>query len=608
MSMYRRQNKNSAFSSAKKNTLKTIWTPGGRLPDMSRLERRPGKKILRFVVIFLIFFALLTAFTWLGLYFTQGKYQEGGIRLEIQGPDEVNNFDEFELLIKYQNNERSPMAMSYLSLRYPQELQISETIPAADDENKTKWSIGTINAEKEGVIILKGKILGRIQSVINLQATLTYKPSNFNSEFQQVKTKEILLKDSPLELTLEAPGEINSGEAMELNLSCRNIAIDKLENLTISLALPPAFLIEKTEPALENNQKLVLNELLPEEEKKIKIKGLFSSDAEGDYDLGFNLSKDFGERSYILKETKQTVKVARNNLALRLFVNERLENQQAKLSDTLQFRIDLDNHGEDTFENVSLTFSAESPLMDWDSLSGINKGKKVNHSLVWDKSNLPSLAKIKAGEKLSFSFQLNLLKSAPPQTDPLIRFSSRVKIGKLNNKEIQAERRSQEIIIKTGSDLRLQAMARYYDDKRRALGSGPLPPEVSKETKYRLVWQINNSYHELTNLKISAVLPDNVRFEGKKTAEAGDLVFNPATRMLEWQINQMPLNIKKLEAQFDVAIVPQENERGNLVLLLGDSLAEATDAVLQSQIVSRAGALNSNLTGDKFAEGKGMVK
>jgi hypothetical protein len=140
------------------------------------------------------------------------------------------------------------------------------------------------------------------------------------------------------------------------------------------------------------------------------------------------------------------------------------------------------------------------------------------------------------------------------------------------------------------------------------LGSGPLPPEVGQETRYRLIWQISNSYHELSDIKVSADLPGTIRFEGKKTLDAGTLSFDPEKRTVEWIINRLPLSVKNLEAQFEVLVVPSEEDRGRLLLLLSESQAAAQDTALQSQIVARAGALNSNLAGDKYAEGQGVVK
>jgi hypothetical protein len=606
MSSYYRKNK--LRFSTKKEVLKSIWAPDGRIPDLTRLERRRRHWFFRFTISLIIFLGLLAGISWLGLYLTEGKYKEGGVQIDLEAPEEVNNLEEITIKITYRNNDKFPLASSSINLRYPPEIQFEKAEPKADDETMNNWTLGSLEAGKEGSIILQGKVLGVTGSKITLQAILNYKPANFNSEFQSVKTAEIFIKDSPIQMNFDGPTERISGEPLEISLTYQNISLNKLSDIQLALSFPSSFLLEQTEPALTNNQILSIKNLNPGEEKQIKIKGTFPSEAGGNYEFKATASLILDDNNYLLKETNYTIKINKSNLILHLFVNELSENQQIRAGDKLSIRISLDNQSENKLENLTLQFLADSPLIDWESFEGEAKGNLERNRMTWNQNNLAQLGKMEKGDKLDFSFKIKLVPNPNPQIEPLIKLNALVKIGKLNGRPVQTEGRSEEITLKVGSDLQLFSSAYYFNENKQPVGSGPLPPEVGKETHYRLVWQLTNSYHELTNIKVRASLPDNIRFEGQKAIEAGTLSFDPQTRNIIWEINRFPLSVKKLKVEFEVSTIPTEADRGKIILLLSDSQGEALDTALQTSIVVQAKALTSNLEHDKFAEGQGVVR
>ncbi|MDP3245297.1 MAG: hypothetical protein Q8M83_06635 [bacterium] len=596
-------------SPPKKDLLKSIWSQeNGRLPNMAKLDRQKRSRLFRFLTGLTFFVALLAGITWLGLYFTSGRNQSEGIKINIESPTEVDNLKEIDVKIKYQNTDSQPLATASLYLRYPQELQIINAEPAADNENNNQWTMGTVEARQNGEIDLKVKILGDANTKINLQAIFTYKPANFNSEFQVINSTELTIKEPLIDLAFAEPGEALPGESLGLEITLRNNNTESFTNAALDLVLPPSFLVDKIEPAMTNNQRLTFKELAPDQEQKIKIRGVFASEAEGSYDIVANFVSLVGDKNYLLKSAKQTVQVTKSNLILRLFINEQAENQQAKLGDTLQIRMDLDNQSENEFEGVILKLLANSPLLDWKSLTGDNKAKVENNIATWDSSSFAKLAKIKANDKLSLNFKINLQSATNSQTDPTIKFSAKAAIGKINGKAVQTEIKTGEIAIRVGSDLGLQTWARYYDDNHKALGSGPWPPEMDKESHLVVFWRLTNNYHELQNLKVTTELPPNIRFDGKKDLTAGNLSFDPNKRIITWDISRLANTVNEVEAQFNISVLPQASDSGKILLLTGETQVVATDSVLGSQIAARSGALNSSLPNDKFAEGKGTVK
>ncbi len=586
--------------------LQAIWSEGGRVPDMSRMERKKRGYFSRVFAALVVFFGLLAGISWLGLFLTQGNGKSEGITLQIDAPHEINNFDEISLAVRYQNHDPSPLAATTVDLRIPPEIRITEASPKADNESFSRWSLGSLEKGKEGIITLKGRALGTIGKKLTLQAILAYRPANFNSDFQTVETKELTIADSPISLISSAPEDIVSGELVNFSVVAENTGKETLEDIRLSLDAPEAFVVSASEPALDPEKKLTLKTFKPGEKKTLKISGAFTPEAEGAYSLMVRATKTEGDRSAILKEAAPTITVKRNNLITRLFVNERAEDQQIKPGDVLQVRADISNQTGSDAEGLTLAIASDSPLVDWSKVAVDPKGKISTSSLSWDSKSFPKLAKIKTGETVHLSFELPV--GAAKAGADMVRLSATASVNKIGGREVQNEIRSQELRLRVGSDLKLSAAARFYADKKTAVGTGPIPPEVGKETSYRVTWRLVNTLHELSAVAVLAALPSNVRFDGKKTSTNGTLVFDPATRNITWSLNRIGIEGKPDEVQFDVILTPMEADRGKLALLIGESSVEATDAILQTKIAARAGSLTTNLDGDPAAEGKGVIK
>lgn len=603
---YQKYRRTSKRASPTKTMLQAIWSEGGRVPDMSRMERKKRGYFTRVFAALVVFFGLLAGVSWLGLFLTQGNVESEGITLQIDTPQTLNNFDEISLAVRYQNHDASPLAAATVDLRIPPEIRITEASPKADNESFSRWSLGSLEKNREGLITLKGRVLGTIGKKLTLQAILAYRPANFNSDFQTVETKELTIADSPISLTPSAPEDIVSGELVNFSVVAENTGKETLNDIRLSLDAPEAFVVSASEPALDAEKTLTLKTLKPGEKKTLKISGAFAPEAEGAYPLTVRAIKADGDRLVILKEASPSITVKRNNLITRLFVNERAEDQQIRPGDTLQVRVDISNQTGSDAEGLTLEVASDSPLIDWSKVAVEPKGKISPAALSWDAKSFPKLAKIKTGETVHLSFELPV--GAAKAGADMVRLSAAASVHKIGGREVQNEIRSQELRLRVGSDLKLSAAARFYADKKTAVGSGPIPPEVGKETRYRITWRLSNTLHELSSITVTSSLPSAIRFDGKKAATGGTLAFDPATRNLTWSLERIGTEGKPDEIQFDVILTPVETDRGKPALLIGESSAEATDAILQTKIAARAGSLTTNLDGDPVAEGKGAVK
>jgi len=224
---------------------------------------------------------------------------------------------------------------------------------------------------------------------------------------------------------------------------------------------------------------------------------------------------------------------------------------------------------------------------------------------------VPSLARIGAGEEGTLDFELPILgEPIANAKDADYRIVSWLEAGvaRIDGDEVHRTAKTQPIVAKILSDARLSAQARYFDDDAVPVGSGPLPPEVGKETTYRISWTIENSLHELADLKLSAKLPSNVVWTGISSVDAGELQFDAAGEKMSWSLNWMPVTIKKLTVSFDVRLMPTEADKGRIPTLVDAAIFEAVDRITGDSLLLSTPPLTTALEGDDLAAGKGRVQ
>ncbi len=119
---------------------------------------------------------------------------------------------------------------------------------------------------------------------------------------------------------------------------------------------------------------------------------------------------------------------------------------------------------------------------------------------------------------------------------------------------------------------------------------------------------LTNTLHELTDLKMSAKLPENVIWTGKSTVDAGDLRFDAAEGKIVWTLNWLPTTIKNVAVSFDVGLTPTPEQVGKVPTLIDATILEATDKVAATKLLLSAPPLTTSLDNDAVAEGKARVQ
>src|SRR3989338_4991891 len=262
--------------------LRSIYEVRGKLPDMTRLEHEYHRRTTRVLLILVFFFAVLTAASWLGFFlFGASGSKNGEVELAFSGPTIAVSGVPQELTLSYKNRDRHPLAFGSLRLRLPQDLRVQAVDPQPAKDGTWEWNFGTLPEKSSGEIHLTVIPYGALDSNLEIQAVFSYKPANFNAEFQTLQTHNLTIQASPVALAIEGPANAEPGQELSFNVQMQNETDETFERLRATLILPTAFSLTVTEP-LAPEAGWDVGTLAPGDKKEFAFKGSFLSGANGD--------------------------------------------------------------------------------------------------------------------------------------------------------------------------------------------------------------------------------------------------------------------------------------------------------------------------------------
>lgn len=589
--------------------------PGRR--DMTRLEQADHSTFKRVLVGVTVFCSVLAAISWAGFFFfSPGRERFVGERvaITIEGPTEVKSGELITYAVRWKNDERVPLGTASLELRLPESFAATKSEPAAEDG---RWLIGSVSPGSDGMVQVEGVYLAPLDKEMDVQAILTFRPADFNSEFQKVETKTVKVTGSVLGLEVTGPAKILPGDKVTLALNYSNESPNEFKDVRLRGAWPETFIPDASEPAAidEQGREWVIASLPAGGQGTVTVTGLFASGAEGAIDLkaqiGF-LGED--ETFELQKEASYGATVLRGDLVTSLILNGKTDDQPVRFGDRLRYAVTYKNTGTATLEDVTLAVTIESSpagLISWNELEDRAKGTRSGNVITWNQKQIPSLARIAGGEEGTLDFEVPVasgLVAGAQDREYRIVSSLEARVQRIDGADVGRVAKTQPMTAKFLSDTALTATGRYFSADNVPVGSGPLPPEVGQETTYRITWKIDNALHELGDLRLSAKLPANVEWSGLSTVDAGDLRFDAATEKMIWTLNWMPTNIRTLAVTFDVRLTPNEGDRGRVPTLVDAAIFEALDRSAGYPLLLSAPPITTALDGDEFAAGKGRVQ
>lgn len=644
--------------------IKSYLSENGRETDFSSGDDKNKTgfgKNKKLVAVFL--FLILTAVS-IAVYFVYLKGQQSfdskRVKIAVNAPSEVASGEETAFVLEYKNDTGVKLKSPKVTFFFPKNFSfLSSDKKFNKEESVLSWNLDDLSAGESGKIKLFGRVTGDKDSEYEFNSKISYIPGNFNYEFQSaddLSKIKIKINAVSFELSIKCTEEIIVGGEVSCLIAYKNISDYDFKKINIKTDFPEGFNVVLVRPEtvekMENNLIWSVENINPEESGEFNVKGNLLGNKNEEKEIGITM-EIFGNENDLLESVgKETViKIQEVPITLKQTVNA-LENFSANKGEEMEYRIKFKNISDQEIRGLVINSKLEGGV-DFNSLEVINGSydNKTNE-MTWSAFNVPKLAVFKPGDEDEVAFKIKVndyfeIKSA---ADKNFVIKNKVTVNSFNfndnEEKIEKEIVSNEMIVKINSFLFIRTKG-YFNDDGRIKNTGVIPPEAGKETTYTIHWNLSNLLGDAKNIKVSSVLPENVKWTGNYIKPNGEIslgdenngtytpeieeskegeelkinsesfenleaeenqikeekfYYNTVTREIVWEIPELSANTGLVspskEIVYQISIIPADSDIGKTMKIVNETGAVGFDEFTNEEITALESWLTTELPDD----------
>lgn len=554
--------------------LEEIYKNGdGTMPNMSDFKRKKRNRFMRAVIFLLVACGFLGAVAWAGFFFfqPQSRFNENDVVLSISGEEKVTFGQEVTYRIRYRNAQNIPLSKVNLQVRYPEGFVFEKASVTPDTDKNDEWTLGALNQQDSGYIDVTGRIYGSVGDQQSFRMFLNYVPSNFNSEFQKVTNLNIEIISSEIEIGVSSVAEIAIGAETEFTIEIKKLA-EAMSNVVLLLQPAQGFNKTSDEPKSDTNQNYQWT-LDLSKDQIIKVKGSFNpSSGEEEAVLHFQLAgwkdeKHEGEPLVLIdKEVK--LKLLKTDITASLAIDGSTGELEIIPGQTLNTTVSLKNNGSTSIKNIEVRLVYETPsynnlsLLNWsqikDLADGDITGEQVNPQtrrgyITWDKSEVNGFSELKPGEDVMIDLSIPLKNSKNVDLSQFTTYLlSAIAEIKYDMDGVARTISTNPINMTINSDFTFELRDEVSENSQN-------------KTLHSVTWLLNNSFHEITNIELSAdIYGDVIWQEEMAEKSAGEFTYDANAKKLIWKISSMPVSQDVNYLKFGILLNSENPTQTNL--------------------------------------------
>ncbi len=536
-----------------------------------------------FLILILILAALVgIAGVW---YWQRNIYSKEVLKLEILSQEFVQAGEEIEYLVKLKNNGKVRLENPELIFQAPEH----SVLEGFTDLRVTK-KIEDIYPGEERNYSFRARLFGQENESLTARVWLSYQPKNLRARYESKTTFTSKIKFVPLTFEFDLPSKIEKGEEIEFSLNYFSNIDYILSNLRVRVDYPSGFEFQNSYPQALEKKEWVLPTLTRASGGRIEIKGKINGEELEEKifraQLGILKNGDF----WLLKETTMAVKLVEPSLYISTLINNS-QNYVASEGDLLHYEIFFKNIGKTPIQEKFLFVKLEGDFFDINTLRS-EKGKvgKGDDTILWDWKDIPSLRFLDVMEEGKIEFWVSLKEG--------------INVSSQNPKlKVEVNLAGIKKVIETKINSRPSLAQKVYREQEIFQNSGSLPPRVGEKVEYVVLWQVSNSWNDLKNAKVKAILPENVQPTGKIFPEEAKFTFDSKSREVIWNIGEVKsfqgFDGTPLTIAFQIEFTPDSSQIGKTPDLIGEAEFLAEDSWTLEILQKKASPVSTILPDDE---------
>ncbi len=582
-------------------------------------------KIIRFsgsllLVIFLAVWAVV-ALLW---YRSRVTVTEEQVSIRIEAPAEFTAGEEIIYKIIYKNDSRVAWQNVELVVAPPRGFIYRGSNQAVEVSGKNViWRPGDLTSDQGGELHVRGQLIGEQNETATFKTDIIVTPINFPSgRFVKSAVMATTITALPLEVALDIPRDAASGERVRAGIHVRNLSNNVLGDIYLRLKPADGVELDTEDPEFTSGYFSV-----PGEWRITTLNSLESKE----FDFVFYLTGQPGETRIVdveagirqndedFTQRKLTHVVAVS--ASEVLVEQRYNGETGPLvitaGQTVNGEVIYSNVGTVGLKGVIVKVSFEGIGFDPATLE-LSGGaySSADQTITWSAATVPELAVVQPQQAGVIKYKFKTLEAS---RYPAMGVGSKnniiVSMATVDSPDIPTPAGGEKKVVSSRAVLSLRTdlslgVDAFYDDGRLGIKStGPVPPEVGQTTSYTVRFRVGSSLNDVSDMRLTAVLPDGIRYTGQSYKTGGDMTFSDRTGELVWSLPLVEGGVGRTkppqELHVQVSITPGEDLRGAAVAFLNQAALVATDQFVDESINETTKNFPSTETA---VVGKGMVQ
>ncbi|PIZ99329.1 MAG: hypothetical protein COX77_01855 [Candidatus Komeilibacteria bacterium CG_4_10_14_0_2_um_filter_37_10] len=551
-----------------------------------------------FLGLFIIFVALAV---WFGLV-DQGS-GESSLQLAFAGQTEVTAGEEIIFKIKYRNLDRVALQNMKMTLIYPEGFYYVSSSVLPQNDGKNYWSLPDLAPGESAFLEVKGLITGKQDETKEIKVRTDYQPANFSSDFSVEEKMLVHIKKVAVDLWSDAPSEILPGGGLFIKLHLLNNQKDAFP-IRVVIQKPEQYLLSDSDPKLTGDR-WEFNEIVPGQEQLILLNGeLPPTVPTKELLIKIIAYKINNGQETVLDQENILIKIVQPQVDVNL---QYLDNESSGIvawGQTIPYQIVITNKSDYILHDAKVILSLSSKMINWQGWQDSQGIVKDGDKIIWS-SDHPQigqrLKEFKQNDKIVINLNVQL-QTAPIDANSFttadLTVQAVAKIEQMINGEnfVQTSQASRLIINQNG-ELSLKVL--YFDVAGKPLGSGPLPPQVNKETTYQVEWYYFAGMAATQNNSWTANLPATVQFVSVLAGLAP--LVDQQTRRITIPLGNLSAE-QKVQGSFKITLKPLAEQVDQIAPLLTN-----INLSINQQWEKKYADMDSSLPLDLGASGKGRV-
>ncbi len=519
------------------------------------------------------------------------------VNVGVQGPNYISGGDTISFIVSVNNQNSVPIVLSDVYVIYPQGTVEpgSPTITMSRD----RQSFEKILPGGTEDVRFKAVIFGSEGETKKIQVRYEYRVENSNAIFHKDKDYDIRISTAPINITSEHPTKILSGEEIEVEIDIASNSTEDVSNLGLKVDYPFGFVYESAIPEpVSGNNIWDIGTILAAGNKVVKVKGVIGGQNGEDrvfrYSVGSKDEEDLSDIGSVFSSSESIVTIKKPDIGVKILVDGSDDEVSGNEGEFLSVELGVTNNLQAKILNPNITVELKGEVIDERQIE-VDNGfyDSRTNSIIWSKQASNNFNNLEKGETRRLTFKVKIKESLEVLNakDPLILFDVKAS-GESFNEDGGATitQGSNSKTVKLNSEL--VVLGKTFYNGGAISSEGPIPPKVGETTNYTIYWETKSSTNDLSDVKISAILPPYVKYLGVFTPSNMDITFDENRKEVVWDVGKVPASSGFSEdpvgVYFKVEIEPSLSQVGTAVNLLNDKRITGIDT-FTGKIISITG-------------------